>query len=64
MQIAKRTMNWLPRASADDQAMAARDKRRENNDALLAQTSATADHVTLAIQVAVERVQNRTTKKV
>jgi hypothetical protein len=35
MQVQKRTMNWLPRESMYDEAVASRQKRREQNEAFL-----------------------------
>jgi len=36
MQIEKRTMNWLPRASAYSEATAARAKRKASNETFMA----------------------------
>jgi len=76
MEIAKRTLNWLPRASLYAENEAARAKRRANlqsdlssaanlNASLIsAGTSSTGDAVNLTIRIAAARIQNRTTKKV
>jgi hypothetical protein len=76
MQIAKRTLNWLPRASVYAENEAARAKRRANlqsdmssaanlNASLIgAGTSTTTDAVNLTIRIAAARIQNGTTKKV
>lgn len=76
MEIVKRTLNWLPRASLYAENEAARAKRRANlqsdlssaanlNASLIsAGTSSTGDAVNLTIRIAAARIQNRTTKKV
>lgn len=76
MQIVKRTLNWLPRASLYAENEAARAKRRANlqsdmsssaslNSSLIsAGTSTTTDAVNLTIRIAAARIQNGTTKKV
>jgi len=70
MQIQKRTMNWLPRASLYNEAEAARLKRKANSQAYLAQqssnasafsslnTSAAGTAVDLTINIAVARVRS------
>lgn len=42
MQIVKRTMNWLPRASAYDEAVARQKKSKELSEAFIATSSALA----------------------
>lgn len=76
MQIQKRTMNWLPRASLFDEAEAARLKRRaqaqsdiasaaSNNGALISGgTSAVGESINLTLRIAAARIQGGTTRKV
>jgi hypothetical protein len=76
MQIQKRTMNWLPRASLYDEAESARLKRRanaqsalatssNNNSALISSgTSNVGESINLTLRIAASRLQNGTTKKV
>ncbi len=76
MQIQKRTMNWLPRASLYDEAEAARVKRKaqaqsdiasaaSNNGALISGgTSAVGESINLTLRIAAARIQGGTTKKV
>lgn len=76
MQIQKRTMNWLPRASLYDEAESARLKRRaqaqsdlatsaNNNSALISSgTSSVGESINLTLRIAAARLQNGTTKKV
>lgn len=76
MQIAKRSMNWLPRASLYDEAETARLKRRANSEAYLAQQSSNASAfsslstvssggaVDLAMSIAVARVRSGVKPKV
>lgn len=42
MQVAKRSLNWLPRESSWDAAQAQREKRKAVNDAFLEQQSSAA----------------------
>lgn len=76
MQIEKRTMNWLPRASLYDEAEAARLKRKANAQAYLStqssyagafsslNTAAAGGAVDLAMSIAVARVRAGTKVKV
>lgn len=76
MQIQKRTMNWLPRASLYDEAEAARLKRRaqaqsdlassaNNNAALISGgTANVGESINLTLRIAAARIQGGTTKKV
>lgn len=76
MQIQKRTMNWLPRASLYDEAESARLKRRaqaqsdlassaNNNAALIAGgTSNVGESINLTLRIAAARIQGGTTRKV
>lgn len=76
MQIQKRSMNWLPRASLYAEAEAARAKRRaqaqsdlatsaNNNSALISGGTATVgESINLTLRIAAARLQNGTTKKV
>ncbi len=76
MQIQKRTMNWLPRASLYDEAELARLKRRaqaqsdlassaNNNAALIAGgTSNVGELINLTLRIAAARIQGGTTRKV
>ena len=76
MQIQKRTMNWLPRASLYDEAETARLKRRAqaqsdlatsaNNNATLISTgiSNTGESINLTLRIGAARIQAGTTKKV
>ena len=76
MQIQKRTMNWLPRASLYDEAETARLKRRAqaqsdlassaNNNAALNSggTSNVGESINLTLRIAAARIQNGTTRKV
>lgn len=76
MEIQKRTMNWLPRASLFDEADAARQKRRAQAQADLAQTanlssalieegatSGTGDSINLTLQIAAARIQKTAQEK-
>jgi hypothetical protein len=45
MQVEKRSMNWLPRESAWDEAQARREKRKAINYAFIEQQSAIASAV-------------------
>jgi hypothetical protein len=40
MQIEKRSLNWLPRASAYDEAVASREKRKATHEAFISSQSA------------------------
>ncbi|MDF2982223.1 MAG: hypothetical protein K0Q69_1995 [Devosia sp.] len=76
MQIQKRSMNWLPRASLYSEAESARLKRKanaqsalatssNNNAALIASgTSNVGESINLTLRIAASRLQNGTTKKV
>lgn len=76
MQIQKRSMNWLPRASLFAEAEAARAKRRaqaqsdlatsaNNNSALISGgTSTVGESINLTLRIAAARIQGGTTKKV
>ncbi len=75
MQIVKRTLNWLPRASISDEMEAAREKRRAYlkadlanaaslNSSLISTNSSTTDAVNLTFSIAAQRIQNGTTRKV
>lgn len=76
MQIQKRSLNWLPRASLFAEAEAARLKRRaqaqsdlastaNNNSALISGgTSSVGESINLTLRIAGSRLQNGTTKKV
>ena len=76
MQIQKRTLNWLPRASLFDEAEAARLKRRaqaqsdiasaaSNNGALISGgTSNVGESINLTLRIAAARIQSRSTRKV
>ena len=76
MQIQKRSLNWLPRASLFAEAEAARLKRRaqaqsdiasaaSNNGALISGgTSAVGESINLTLRIAATRLQNGTTRKV
>ncbi|WP_055045253.1 hypothetical protein [Devosia sp. A16] len=76
MQIQKRTMNWLPRASLYAEAEAARQKRRaqaqsdlansaNTNAALISGgTSNVGESINLTLRIAAARIQGGTTKKV
>lgn len=76
MQIQKRTMNWLPRASLYDEAETARLKRRAQaqsdiatsanaNAALISGgTSNVGESINLTLRIAAARIQGGTTKKV
>lgn len=69
MQIEKRTMNWMPRASAYDEAVAAREKRKSSNSEFIAgqsslmstisgvMTSQVSETVNITSRVALARVQ-------
>jgi hypothetical protein len=68
MQIEKRTLNWLPRPSLYDEAVAARQKRRENAQQTMANqqnianafgslfNSTTQGQVDIAIKIAHARL--------
>lgn len=76
MQIQKRTLNWLPRASLYAEAEAARVKRKAQaqsdiaNGASMNSTligtglSVTGEAVNLTLRIAANRIQTRSTKKV
>jgi hypothetical protein len=76
MQIQKRSMNWLPRASLYAEAEGARLKRRaqaqsdlatsaNNNSALISGgTSNVGESINLTLRIAAARIQGGTTKKV
>lgn len=76
MQIQKRTMNWLPRASLYDEAEAARLKRKANAQSAIATssnnssalisggTSNVGESINLTLRIAAARIQGGTTKKV
>jgi hypothetical protein len=76
MQIQKRTMNWLPRASLYEEAEAARVKRKANAQAYLAQqssnasaftsltTSSAGSAVDLTMNIAIARVRSGVKPKV
>jgi hypothetical protein len=76
MQIQKRSMNWLPRASLFAEAEAARLKRRahaqsdiataaSNNGALISGgTSNVGESINLTLRIAAARIQGGTTRKV
>ena len=76
MQIQKRTMNWLPRASMYAEAEAARIKRKAqaqsdianassmNSSLISAGLSVTGDSVNLTLRIAANRIQTKSTKKV
>lgn len=76
MQIEKRTMNWLPRASLYNEAEAARLKRRANAQDVMSQsaninsnliglnnTYSTGESVNLTLRIAAERIQNTANEK-
>lgn len=75
MQIAKRTMNWLPRASLFNEAEAARLKRKaqaqadiENNanaasGLIGGATSGTGDQINLTLRIAANRIQTQAQEK-
>jgi hypothetical protein len=76
MQIEKRTMNWLPRASLYDEAEAARTKRKAYSQAVLAQnasynnalistanTGNTGEQINLTLRIAAERIQTQASAK-
>ena len=75
MQIEKRSLNWLPRASISDEMNAAREKRRaylqtdlansaNTNAALISTNTSSGESVNLTLRIAAARIQNGTTKKV
>lgn len=75
MIVEKRTLNWLPRASISDEMEAARDKRRANlradlansanyNASLISTNSSSGEAVNLTLRIAAARIQNGTTRKV
>jgi hypothetical protein len=76
MQIAKRTMNWLPSASLYDEAETARLKRKAQAQADISSssslssnligtgTSSTTEAVNLTLRIAAARVQTGKTPKV
>jgi len=76
MQITKRTMNWLPRASLYNEAEAARLKRKANAQAYLEQQSSNASAFTslntasagsaveLTMSIAIARVRSGAKPKV
>ena len=76
MQIQKRTMNWLPRASLHAEAEAARTKRKAYSQAALAQnagynealistanTSNTGEQINLTLRIAAQRIQDQASAK-
>jgi hypothetical protein len=75
MQIQKRSMNWLPRASLFNEAEAARLKRKaqaqadiENSSNLASgfiggATSATGDQINLTLRIAAARIQKTAQEK-
>ncbi len=76
MQIQKRSMNWLPRASLFNEAEAARIKRKAQAQADIANAASmnaslisagfasTGDSVNLSFRIAANRIQTKSTKKV
>lgn len=75
MEIQKRTMNWLPRASLYDEAEANRVKRKANSEAAISQAdssyslmstgvSNTTEAVNLTLRIAAARVQSGVKVKV
>ena len=75
MQIQKRSLNWLPRASISGEMDAAREKRRANlkadlansanyNASLISTNTSSGESVNLTLRIAAARIQNHTTKKV
>ena len=75
MQIQKRTMNWLPRASMFNEAEAARLKRKSQaqndiaNNSNLASgliggaTTYTGDQINLTLRIAANRIQTQAQEK-
>jgi len=75
MQIAKRTMNWLPRASLFNEAEAARLKRKAYAQDDIAKTSAlasnlidgsttnTGESINLTLRIAANRIQTAAQEK-
>lgn len=76
MQIQKRTMNWLPRASLYGEAEAARTKRKAYSQAALAQnasyndalistanTGTTGEQINLTLRIAAQRIQEQASAK-
>jgi len=75
MQIAKRTMNWLPRASMFNEAEAARLKRKSQAQADIANgsslasgliggsTSNTGEQINLTLRIAANRIQTQAREK-
>ncbi len=75
MQIVKQSMNWLPRASAWQEAEAARLKRKANNaefmsnssnlnSTLISTNTSTSDSVNLTMQMAMTRLRSGKVPKV
>lgn len=76
MQIVKRTLNWLPRASLYAENESLRAKRRANlqtdvanaaslNANLIAGgTATTGESINLTLRIAAARIQNKTTRQV
>jgi len=75
MQIQKRTMNWLPRASLFQEAEANRLKRKQNAEAAISQsgnasslisdsTTNTGESINLTLRIAAARVQTGVRPKV
>ena len=75
MQIVKRSMNWLPRASLFNEAEAARLKRKAQAQADIATNSNTAsgliggsttytgDQINLTLRIAASRIQTQAKEK-
>ena len=76
MQIEKRSMNWLPRASLYGEAEAARTKRKAYSQAALAQnasfnsalintanTGNTGEQINLTLRIAAQRIQDQASAK-
>ncbi len=76
MQIEKRSMNWLPRASLHAEAEAASAKRKAHaqaalaqnasyNDALIstANTGNTGEQINLTLRIAAQRIQDQASAK-
>ena len=76
MQIVKRTMNWLPRASLYDEAETARLKRKAqaqadissasslNSNLISTDTASSSDGVNLTLRIAAARIKTGVTPKV
>lgn len=76
MQIEKRTMNWLPRASLYDEAETARLKRRAHAQDAISQsatlnsnliglnnTYSTGESINLTLRIAAQRIQDQANAK-